>query len=103
VLEKDNGLSWKDDGIIYMEGRMYVPNSKKLKEKILQENHDSVDVGHLGQQRMLKSIKQNYWWPGLKEDVKKYIQGYFKCQQNKVQHQKKLGELHPLEIPQEPW
>ena len=72
---------------------MYVPNSKKLKEKILQENHDSVDVGHLGQQRM----------PGLKEDVKKYIQGYFKCQQNKVQHQKKSGELHLLEIPQEPW
>ncbi len=26
-----------------------------------------------------------------------------KCQQNKVQHQKKLGELHLLEIPQRPW
>ena len=49
VLEKDNGLSWKEDGIIYMEGRMYVPNSKKLKEKILQENHNSVDVGYLRQ------------------------------------------------------
>jgi len=23
--------------------------------------------------------------------------------QNKVQHQKKVGELHPLKIPQEPW
>ena len=32
-----------------------------------------------------------------------YIQGYFKYQQNKVQHQKKLGELHPLNIPQGPW
>ena len=31
------------------------------------------------------------------------MQGYFKCQQNKVQHQKKAGELHPLEIPQGPW
>ena len=31
-----------------MEGRIYVPNSKKLKEKILQENHNSVDVGYLG-------------------------------------------------------
>ena len=31
-----------------MEGRMYIPNSKKLKEKILQENHDSVDVEHPG-------------------------------------------------------
>ena len=47
ALEKDNGLSWKEDGIVYMEGRIYVSNSKKLKEKILQENHNSVDVGHL--------------------------------------------------------
>jgi len=38
----------------------------------------------------------------MKEDVKKYIQGCFKCQQNKVQHQKKAGELHPLEILQGP-
>ena len=47
ALEKDNGLSWKEDGIVYMEGRIYVSNSKKFKEKILQENHNSVDVGHL--------------------------------------------------------
>ena len=86
-----------------MEGRMYVPNNKKLKEKILQENHDSVDVGHPEQQRMLELIKQNYWWPRLKEEIKKYIQRCFKCQQNKVLHQKKSGELHPLKIPQRPW
>ena len=52
---------------------------------------------------MLELIKQNYWWPEFKEDIKKYVQGCFKCQQNKVQHQKKSGELHPLEIPQRPW
>ena len=103
MLEKNNGLLWEEDGIVYMEERIYVPNSKKLKEKIIQENHDSVDVEYPGQQRMLELIKQNYWWLGLKEDIKKYIQGCFKCQQNKVQHQKKSGELHPLEIPQEPW
>ena len=31
------------------------------------------------------------------------MQECFKYQQNKVQHQKKSGELHPLEIPQGPW
>jgi len=51
ALEKDNGLLWEEDG------RMYVPNSKKLKEKILQENYDPVDVRHLEQQRMLELIK----------------------------------------------
>ena len=39
---------------------MYIPNSKKLKEKILQKNHNSVDVEHPEQQRMLELIKQNY-------------------------------------------
>ena len=52
---------------------------------------------------MMKLVKRNYWWPELKEDVKKYVQGCFKCQQNKVQHQKKLEELHPLNILQGPW
>ena len=31
-----------------MEGRIYVPNNKKVKEEILKKNHDSVDVGHPG-------------------------------------------------------
>ena len=52
---------------------------------------------------MLKLVKRNYWWPGIKENVKKYIQGYIKCQQNKVQHQKKPEKLHPLKIPQKLW
>jgi len=52
---------------------------------------------------MLELLKRTYWWPELEEDVKKYIQECFKCQQNKVQHQKKTGELHLLDIPQEPW
>ena len=52
---------------------------------------------------MMELLKQNYWWPGLKEDIKKYIQGCFKYQQNKMQHQKKSGELHLLDIPQELW
>ena len=103
ALERNDGITWKEDGLVYMEGKIYVPNNKKIKKEILKENHDSVDVGHPGQQRMLELLKRNYWWPGLKEDVKRYVQSCFKCQQNKVQHQRKAGKLHPLEIPQGPW
>jgi len=102
ALEKQDGLTWEEDGVVYMEGRIYVPNNKKIREEILKENHDSVDVGHPEQHRMLELLKRMYWWPELKEDVKKYVQKCFKCQQNKVQHQRKVGELHPLEIPQGP-
>ena len=102
ALEKEDGLTWEEDGVVYMEGRIYVPNNRKIKEEILKENHDLADMGHPGQYRMLEMIKRTYWWPGLKEDIKKYVQECFKCQQNKVQHQKKAGELHPLEIPEGP-
>ena len=99
ALKKENKSTWKEDGVVYMEGKVYVPNNKKIKEEILKKNHNLVNVGHPGQQRMWKLLKRNYWWPELKEYVKKYVQGCFKCQQNKVQYQKKPGELHPLEIP----
>jgi len=103
ALKKKGRLTWEEDGIVHMEGRIYVPNNKKTRKKILKKNHDSVDVGYPEQQRMLELIKQNYWWPESKKDVRKYVQECFKYQQNKVQHQKKVGELHPLEILQGPW
>ena len=73
ALEKKAGLAWKEDGMAYMEGRIYVLNNKKLREEILKKHHDPVDIGHLGQHRMLELLKRTYWWPELKEDIKKYV------------------------------
>jgi len=84
LLEKKDGLAWEEDGMVYMEERIYVPNNKKLREKILKEHHNLADIGHPEQQRMLELLRRTYWWPGLKEDIKKYVQGCLKCQQNKV-------------------
>ncbi len=62
-----------------------------------------MDVGHLRTTKDARIDQMKLLVARIKRDVKKYIQGYFKYQQNKVQHQKKTGELHPLKIPQEPW
>jgi len=79
ALEKKDRLVWEEDGMAYMEGRIYVPNNKKLREEILRKHHDPVDIGHPGQHRMLELLKKTYWWPGIKEDIKKYVQGCLKC------------------------
>jgi len=84
ALEKNDGLTWEEDRVAYMEGRVYVPNNKELREEILREHHNPADIGYPGQYRMMELLKRTYWWPGMKEDVKKYVQGCFKCQQNKV-------------------
>ena len=46
ALEKRDGLTWEEDRVVYMEGRIYIPNNRKTKEEILKENHNSVDMGH---------------------------------------------------------
>jgi len=48
-LKKEDGLIWEEDRVVYMEGRIYILNNKKIKEEILKENHDSVDMEHSGQ------------------------------------------------------
>ena len=29
AMKKEDGLTWEKDGMVYMEGRIYIPNSKK--------------------------------------------------------------------------
>ena len=60
-LEKKDGQSWKKDRIFCVEGRIYIPNNRRIQKQILQENHDPADIGHSEQQQMLKLIKRNYW------------------------------------------
>ena len=72
-LKKEDGLAWEQDGIVYIEGKIYILNNKKLKEQILQENHDPMNISHLGQQRMIELVKRNHWWLELKGDIKIYM------------------------------
>ena len=60
AMEKQDGLTSEEDRVVYMEGRIYIPNNKKIKEEILKENYDSVDVEHPGQHRMLELLKRTY-------------------------------------------
>ena len=69
-LKKGDGLAWEQDEITYIDGQI---NNRKIKEQILQENHDPMNVGHPEQQWMIELVKKNYWWPGLKKDIKKYV------------------------------
>ena len=62
-----------------------------------------MNIGYPEQQQMMDLIKRNYWWLEIKNNVKRYVQECFKCQQNKVQHMKKVEELHPLKTSEGLW
>ena len=45
-LRKEDRQAWEDNGIVYVDGQIYIPNNKKIWEQVLWENHDLADVGH---------------------------------------------------------
>jgi len=61
ALEKKDRLAWEEDRMAYMKERIYVPNNKKLREEILKEHYDPVDIGHPRQHRILELLKRTYW------------------------------------------
>jgi len=47
-LEKEDSQSYEENRIVYVDGRIYVLNNQKIRERIPQENHEPVDIGHPG-------------------------------------------------------
>ena len=52
---------------------------------------------------MYHSIKNLYWWDGMKKNVADFFSKCLTYQQVKAEHQKPFGKLQPLPIPQWKW
>jgi len=75
---------WREaDGIMYKEGKVYMPKDNKLRTEIIRLHHDTSVGEHGGQWKIVELITQNFWWPGITKEVKQYVEGYDACQHNK--------------------
>jgi hypothetical protein len=45
------------------------------------------------------AIKRQYYWQGMKNDIKNYVERCLKCQVSKIEQVKNPGLLQPLTIP----
>ncbi|XP_017970404.1 PREDICTED: uncharacterized protein LOC108660660 [Theobroma cacao] len=52
---------------------------------------------------MYRTIKESYWWSGMKRNIAEFVAKYLTCQQIKAEHQKLSGTLQPLPIPEWKW
>lgn len=69
-------------------GVVVVPTS--LRVKVMEEYHDSKVGGHLGINATLDNLRPHYWWPGMKKNVTRHINGCEYCQRTKVPRRVKL-------------
>ena len=59
--------------------------------------HDHPTAGHPRELETYNTIRQHYWWPGLKTYVKNYVQGCGMCQQFKIDRQLTKPSFLPTE------
>jgi hypothetical protein len=78
--EKFPGFSEDDEGVLWYKGRIYVPNIKELKDKILCEAHESTYSIHPWGNKMYHDLKATYWWYGMKRNVAEYVAVCDTCQ-----------------------
>ncbi|GJR77776.1 retrotransposon protein, putative, ty3-gypsy subclass [Tanacetum coccineum] len=100
---KHTEFSVDDDGIVWFEDRLCVPNDQALREKVMTEAHSSPFTIHPGSTKMYRDLKQYFWWNGMKQDVATFVSKCMTCQQVKIEHQRASGLLQPLEIPMWKW
>ena len=65
--------------------------------------HDHPTAGHPGELETYNSIRQHYWWPGLRTYVKNYVQGCGTCQQFKIDWQPTKSSFLPTERAPTTW
>jgi hypothetical protein len=85
--DKSPGFMEHDQGVLCYKGRICVPNVKGLKDKTLQEAHNSAYSNHPGGNKMYQDLKTTYWWYGMKRDVVEYVALHDTCKRVKAEHQ----------------
>ncbi|MBW0496754.1 hypothetical protein O181_036469 [Austropuccinia psidii MF-1] len=108
--------TWKkahDEGRFHLHGRFLYHRTKHtctitLKDRILintilHECHDSIESGHISEDRTLESVKACSWWHNWRNVVAKYCQTCEKFQKSNRATSKKAVMMIQITEPKSPW
>ena len=101
--EAESQWTTSPDGLLWLDDRIYVPDSGTLRLRVLQYAHDHPLSGHFGQSKTLDQVRRHYTWPRLKEFVQHYCKSCTTCSRAKPKRHKPYGLLKQLLVPKRPW
>lgn len=90
-------------GVLLCRNRLWVPESEPLRTQLMQDSHDGKETGHPGRDSLIEILRRRFYWPGLNNDVRRFIRNCDICGKGKVWRQKKQGILQPLPVPDRQW
>ena len=73
---------------------MCVPEYGELKRDIMEEAHSFAYAMHPGNSKMYRTLKEHYWWNGMKKEITGFVSRCLTCQQVKVEHRGPWGRYN---------
>ena len=105
-LRKENPLpapwSLQDNGLLLHDNLVYVLQDAVLRVELMRMHHDDPLAGHYGEAKTLELLSRNYYFPGMRSFVKRYVSTCELCSRGKTPCHPKPGELASLPVPSGP-
>jgi hypothetical protein len=90
-------------GLIIRKGRLWLVKDSPFQHKVLEFIHSNPSAGHSGYHNTVHRATTNFYWPGMRKDIKKFVRECSVCQENKPETVASPGLLQPLPIPNRVW
>ncbi|KFD46520.1 hypothetical protein M513_12605 [Trichuris suis] len=64
--------------------------------RVLKQAHEGATAGHLGMEKTTERIRERFYWPGYRTDIKGYVGTCYECNTRNGALLKGRAPLHPL-------
>jgi hypothetical protein len=89
------------DGLLFRGNQLCIQKCS-MRENLLKEKHSGGLARHLSHDKTFSKLNGSYFWPGMRIDVKKFLDRCNICQHTKGKRQN-IGLYQPLPIPERSW
>jgi hypothetical protein len=74
LREKNQWMEYLiQDGLLFKGSQLCIPKCS-MRDNLLKEKHSGGLAGHFGHDKMYAQLSSSYFWPGMRNDVKKFVE-----------------------------
>ena len=84
----------------YRHGRRVVPLDDDLRTELIRDHHEP---GHRGAAATLRALQRRFFWPLMRDDVRRYVRRCAVCGRMKSRNWRRMGPPLPLPVASAAW
>ena len=93
---------WKDEHLWYQE-KIWIPNNEGVRTNLIRRCHDDPLEEHEGTAETTERVSRQYYWPRMREMIKRCVKNYDMYQRGEVVRHVPYGMLQSNQVPDQPW